>query len=166
MKKTTFTSTEIERIRSLNEKLLKEEERIKVFYNQYLKPFHEQLHSQQIIDDINVNSRLLVFTNNAACNQRHNVVEGNSIAEISWWCPSILIDDVNDIDDDNWNELRGLNSEHPLSKLPFCYTMHVLAFDTTELEWKDLLEIDDVWLEFKVDYQFITHKELAARCKS
>lgn len=159
MKKTIFTPTEIQRFKLLNEKLLKKEEQIKVFYSQSLKPFHDFLIENETTECIVICQELSVFSNNAICNKRHNAEEGDPIAEINSWFPNNFIEPYSKLGENyNWNELKSLNSEHPLAELHFCYTMHVLAFDTTELEWEDLLEIDDVWMEFKVRYQFHTNR--------
>lgn len=154
--KTRFANIPTERLERLNEKLRNEEKRLEQFYLRHLQPFREQLRSHGIVDDINVDYRLLVFSTSPLCNERHNVEEGDAIAEINFWSPEIIWSEAN-IMDDNWNELRSIPG-HPLAGLHFCYTMHILAFDTPALTWEDIIDIDDVWLEIKTDYQFFTDK--------
>ena len=143
-----FSPTNIERIKNLNSKLKKEEERIRLFANELNLTLKKQVQEKQI-DDFNFQQSFCVFSNNAACNKRHNVEEGNPIWEDKAFV--LFGDDTEEsFFEDNWNELHA---PHPLAHLFFCYTMHCLIFHS-KLAWQDIVDIDDVWIELKVDYQF------------
>jgi len=58
--------------------------------------------------------------------------------------------------EDNWNHIQGYDKTHPLADIPFCYTMYCVAL-YSGLPWEDVLCIDDVWLELKIDYQFLSN---------
>lgn len=59
----------------------------------------------------------------------------------------------------NWNEFQ-FREGHPLQSIRMCYTMHSMVFDTHILSWDDLLNVDNVWIEFHVDFQFFTNKDM------
>jgi hypothetical protein len=146
-----FSEEDIGRIKRLNFKLKKEEERVRFFSNKLISSLKSQEHAEHI-DDFNFSAHIAFFSSNPACNKRHNVEEGDPIAEERH--VNLFNERIDDsFYDDNWNELVGLSPEHPLAKIPFCYSMHCLAFhcDTT---WQDIVDIDDVWITLKVDYQF------------
>ena len=58
---------------------------------------------------------------------------------------------------ENWIE-EGNSMTKVFPQLHICYAMHIILYDSG-LDWEDILAIDDVWLEIKVDYQFWTKKD-------
>ncbi len=145
----SFSPINIERIKNLNSKLKKEETRIRLFANELNLKLKKQAQEKQI-DDFNFEQSFCVFSNNADCNKRQYAEEGNPI----WEDKTFLIfgedPEEESFYNDNWNELHP---PHPLAHLFFCYTMHCLIFHS-QLSWQDIVDIDDVWIELKVDYQF------------
>ena len=76
----SFSIANLERIKALNHKLKKEEERIRPFANQLYLALKKQV-EEKLIDDYNIVSGLCVFSNNATCNKRHKTVNGDPVWE-------------------------------------------------------------------------------------
>ncbi len=53
----------------------------------------------------------------------------------------------------NWNEVAIMDPKHPISHQHHCYLLYVLYYNYP-LSWSDILEIESVWIDLKVDYQF------------
>jgi hypothetical protein len=130
-----------------------QEERIRHFAEGLKLTLKKQLEEKQI-DDFNFDTLFCVFSSNAACNLRHHVEEGDPIWEDKAYT---MYRDFTEESfyEDNWNELHAT---HPLGHLNFCYTMHCLVFHS-KLSWQDIVDIDDVWIELKVDYQFFVENK-------
>lgn len=145
-----FTEIRLTRIRALNTKLKLEEQRVKLFAEELRKNLNT-LKGNKTIDDFNFECCLSAFTSNMACNKRHGFKEdGDPIYKESYF--SLFNDNKDDtFYNDNWNELPP---EHPLGNEYFCYSMHCILFHAHELSWQDILVIDSVWIDLKVDYQF------------
>ena len=122
-----FSPENIERIKSLSDKLKKEEVRIRHFASELKLTLKKQLQEKQI-DDYNFETRFCVFSSNAACNIRHQVEEGDPIWEDKSY--TMYLDDQEEsFYEDNWNEYQWNELDsHPLGHLFFCYTMHCLVF--------------------------------------
>lgn len=148
--KFNFTETRLKRIRALNAKLKLEETRVRAFADELTKNLNG-LKDNKTIDDFNFERCLSVFTSNMACNKRHGFKEdGDAIYQEPYF--SLFSDNKDDtFYNDNWNELPP---EHPLGNEYFCYSMHCILFHAYELSWQDVLAIDCVWIELKIDYQF------------
>ena len=143
-----FTEECIERVRLLNELLRKEEQRVLAFSKKKLWSLDE-FKRLGTIDDYNFDCVLQVFSDNDDCNKRNDVEEGNPIYENYLTIFGKNQDDCFFTDD--WNELYA---EHPLRHIPICYSMHCI-YSHSHLTWEDILQIDDVWIDIKVDYQFM-----------
>jgi len=142
----------IDKIRSLNQKVVIEEKRIR-FFAEKLRVGLSSMRKEQLIDDFNFDSHLCVLSYDPDYVKEKNLEEGDSI-----WDDNIYTL-FNDFDDetrfsDNWNELPP---EHTFGNEFFCYTMHCICFHS-DLEWKDIIAIDDVLFDLKVEYQFFTNK--------
>lgn len=148
--KFNFTKTHLDSIKTLNTKLKKEETRIRLFAEELTKTLN-RFKENKIVDDFNYECRLGVFTSNMACNRRHGFKEdGDPIYQESYL--SLFKNYTNnEFYNGNWNELP---LEHPLGNEHFCYSMHCILFHAHELSWQDVLAIDNVWIDLKVDYQF------------
>lgn len=145
-----FSKNDILKIRDLNAKLKQEETRIRAFADELSKTL-TTLKGNKTIDDLNFECCLSIYTSNMACNKRHGFKEdGNPIYE----APLLLFNYNTDAEfyTDNWNELPP---EHPLGNEYFCYSTHCILFHAHALIWQDVLAIDCVWIDLKVDYQFI-----------
>ena len=149
IEKFTFSAINIEKIRNLNIKLKKEEDRVMVFARQ----LHDGLIGQKKenrIDDFNIHSSLAVFSSDSSCNKRNHVEKGDPI----WEDPFFLLfgESTDDIFyTDNWNE-QSVDSS--LRNEFFCYSMHCVCFHS-HLTWQDIVDIDIVYIELKIDYQFL-----------
>ena len=143
-----FTEERIERVRLLNNLLRKEEQRVLAFSKKTLWSLDE-FKRLGTIDDYNFDCELQVFSDNDDCNKRNNVEEGNPIYENYLTIFGKNKDDCFFTDD--WNELYA---EHPLRHIPFCYSMHCI-YSHSHLTWEDIVQIDDVWIDLKVDFQFM-----------
>jgi len=146
-----FDKEAVERIKQLNDTLKKEEKRIYEFSLQLRRSLNFMKNEKQI-DDFNIFQEYSLFSKNEECNKRNNVEEGDPI----WMdkASSHFIHNKKEHDlffMENWNELAP---EHPLGNLEFCYSMHCICFHS-RLSWQDLIDVDDVWIELKVDYQFL-----------
>ena len=147
--KFSFSEGNSQSLKELNIKLKNEEIRIRIFAN-HLKGLLENQKSERKIDDFNFLSSLSVFSNNTECNKRNNVELGDPIWVDKSYILFLKEDEILYLD--NWNEFH---STHPIGKEFFCYSMHCICFHS-HLEWRDILEIDEVWMELKVDYQFFS----------
>src|SRR5690554_2889956 len=156
-----FTQENIETIASLNARIRKEELRIREHLF-ILRAQLDDLVSRNLIDDFNIDFDLLVFTDNEVINQKHNIEEGDPIYK-----SVTLTEGQFEWDDmffENWNEYQ-FDKSHPLSSLNFCYTMHDIVFHSRHLDWDDIVAISDIWLEMKVDYQFLLDKDYVAEIR-
>ena len=147
-----FTEEAIEKIRLLSENLQKQELRIQPFGQETLKKL-ELMKEQQTIDDFNIDYELMVFSDDADCNKRNNVEGGDPIYKT--YLPHLRHDSNDMFFTDDWNELH---ETHPLRHLRFCYSMHCIAFHS-DLSWADIVQIDAVWMDVKVDFQFMFNTE-------
>ena len=135
------------RVKSLNEKLKKEEIRIRAFAES-LRISLEKQKEGKVFDDYNFQTQLLLFSNNKACNKRHGVEEGDSFYEDK--CYTMFEDFIDEkFYTDDWDCGMGIIPKDE----GMCYTMHCIC-EHSDLEWQDILDIEDVWIELKVDYQF------------
>ena len=147
-----FTKENIEKIIHINDLLKKEEERILPFAQKLYASLEQSLEQKEIYD-YNFNSNLQVYSLVDACNKRHNCEEGDYIYAESFSLFGKHNLDANDIFyTDNWN--LYLKGDHPLANIPFCYSMHCICFHSG-LSWQDILDIGFVWIDLKVDYQFM-----------
>lgn len=146
-----FSEEDIQFLRKLNEKLRKEELRFLTLHDQ-LKPQLTALCNQQVIDDFKYEMDLTVFAKDRKCNARHDVEYGDPILEDKIWR---LFTGEGDrkLLDDNWI-FQFTGKDHPLSDVPCC-TMYRIVY--SRLLWEDILCIDDVWLELKIHYQFLSN---------
>ena len=146
-----FTEERIERVRLLNDLLRKEEQRVRSFSLKTLSTLRE-LESIGIIDDYNFDTVLEAYSENEECNKRNKLEEGEPIYQ-DYLC--IFREETDEcFFTDDWNELHA---EHPLRHIPFCYSMHCI-YSHSELTWEDILQIDTVWIDVKVDFQFKIEK--------
>ena len=143
-----FTEENINKLKRLNDKLKKEEQRIYKFSFQ-LEESVNRMKIEKKIDDYNIYQEFSLFSSNEDCNKKHKVVAGDPI----WIDRTFNLFFYNKDDmfySENWNELVP---EHPLGGIEFCYTMHCICFHSC-LTWQDLIDVDDIWIELKVNYQF------------
>jgi len=147
-----FTEQIISTLLQLNERLKKEELRIKPFWEKLVASLEQQV-KDKVIDDYNLKSELAFFSDDKFYKRLYKECEGNPI----WQDTTYLLfsnhkyEDHKELYIDDWNEF---GEDHPMAKIPFCYTMHCLVFHSP-MAWEDILRIDDVWIELKVEHQFL-----------
>ena len=145
-----ITQKVINKLHRLNTKLRLEQERIFPFYNK-LKKVNDKLVSNNSIDDCNINLVIHCFSNDYHYLDLDPELEGSSIYETECLsCMTHLEDEKNLIDD--WQD-GGVPAS--LRHFKHCYPFHHL-YDHTCLTWFDLSLIDEIWMEIKVDYQFLS----------
>jgi hypothetical protein len=132
----------LEKLDVINEKLRQEEKRIFYQYRSIEKQCKQMVMNKEI-DDYNIE----IVTNlwNDAYYKRHDPeVEGNPFYDMSF------------VDFMNWQEGEEYNpaSHNPFYGVEYCRTFYCLVFHCHDLTWFDLYNIDEVWMEIKVDYQF------------
>ncbi len=149
-----FTEEHIYKIKHLNDLLRKEEQRVRSFSLKTLGTLRE-LKSMGIIDDYNFDTVLEAYSENEECNKRNKLEEGEPIYQDYLGIFREETDECFFTDD--WNELP---TEHPLRHIPFCYSMHCI-YSHSELTWENILQIDTVWMDVKVDYQFMFNMKKA-----
>ena len=143
-----FSETDIQKIRELNNKLKKEESRILAFATQIHNSIGKLI-TDKVIDEFNFDTSLSVYSSNPECNKRNITREGNPFWEVKGFSLfNSFTDEV--FYSDNWNELP---KDHPLGNEFFCYSMHCI-WGHSGLTWQDIVDIDAVWIDLKVDYQF------------
>jgi len=146
-----FSEENIEKIRHIND-LLKKEEQLALAYAQRLHASIKESRGKKELWDYNFHTCLQVFTAKVSMQQMLDTDEDNHIYEedISLFNEMMLKAD-NSFYTGNWNEYQQTN--HPLANIPFCYSMHCIAFHS-DLTWQDILDIAYIWIELKVDYLF------------
>lgn len=148
-----FTSRYIEKLKSLNSQINKEEKRL-TDLEKKLRPHLKELLDAGEIDDSNFYFKMQCFSDNTKCNKRHKVEEGDPIFEYEFHSTDYFVGGENENEEEgNWNEYKYHEQDYaPVSELPFCFSMHWLVFHS-DLSWQDLADIDYVWFDLKIDYQ-------------
>lgn len=145
-----ITPTQFIQFKELLEKVNNEEKRAIKFGRKLRKQLDALLQKKQI-DDYNFDCKLSCFSSDTKINKKFNTEEGNPIYESFYR----IIDKEDETI--NWKE-NYLTNGSPLDDLFFSYAMHCICWDSN-LSFEDILAIDDIWIDIKVDYQFFTNKE-------
>tara|TARA_R110000868_G_scaffold146772_2_gene367762 strand:- start:1916 stop:2479 length:564 start_codon:yes stop_codon:yes gene_type:complete len=140
-----FNESDIAKLELLNTKLLLEEKRIFPFYKSLLKE-NNNLVAKGLIDDFNIHL-IVTFYRTKYYEDLFPESEHDFIVETP--CDFMMRQDKDHYVEDDWRETHMIK----LSHFKHCYTFHHL-YDHTELLLFDVCQIDDVWLDLKVDYQF------------
>lgn len=149
-----LNSQQIEQIRVLNAKIRQEELRMRKQYFE-LKNHFENLVSQNLMGDFNMfDFRISVWSYDDEFNKKHKVETGDPFYESNLLSSNYFEDDESFFM--NWNEAQYFGTD-TLALMDFCWTMHNIVYHS-HLDWEDILAIEDVWLEIKVDLQFWTKK--------
>lgn len=142
--------TQLVQFKGLLEKVNNEEKRATEFGRKLRKQLDELL-EKQLIDDYNFDCELSCFSSDTEVNKKHNTEEGNPIYESFY---RILDEEDETI---NWKESYFTNGT-PLDDLFFSYAMHSICWHSN-LSFEDILTIESIWIDIKIDYQFFTNKE-------
>jgi hypothetical protein len=134
-----------EKIILLNEKLRAEEIRIFDQYRLIEKNCNLML-KNKIIDGFNMHFELSLF-NNKHYKKYEPSLYGNSFFQ---HVENFIIHQCVEA---KYN-FKSYN-EFVFPEINHCYSFHSLYEHCNELTWFDIYNIDEVWMEIKVDYQFI-----------
>lgn len=146
-----LSEKQFEIFKILKDKVEKEEQRA-IELGKQLKIQLDEMVKSGIIDDYNFDTNLMCFTSSKKVNKKYNVEEGDPIAECFWYfLPKEGLEFS-----DGWNE-SYFTKGTLLEDMYFGFAMHCICFDSN-LAIDDILAIDDVWIDIKVDYQFFTEK--------
>lgn len=135
----------------LNDKVRKEEVKAYDLFKK-LKPRLKRMVKNQEIGDYNIWEKMEVYSSDEAVCEKHGVEVGNplySAPEFTFGCDEEFFQM-------NWNEWK--DPDGPVAKFHFGYAMHCILFHS-HLDMDDILKIDDIWIEIKVDYQFGTRMQ-------
>ena len=147
-----LTNENIEKIKHINDLLKKEEVRVRSFAEKLRAKLNTSVRESEIWD-YNYRTNLAVFSGDVACNKRNMTTDGNPIYEerIGLYGNKSHGDTDEMFYSDDWN--LYCPEGHPLNNIPFCYTMHCIAFHSN-LTWQDIVDIAYIWIELKVGYLF------------
>ena len=81
----------------------------------------------------------------------NTVEEGDSICSFEMLGVEEYFDDKTDIPYDDWNTFFR---NEKISHIKMTYTMHSLC-EHTDLTWQQIIDIDEIWWDFKIDFQRI-----------
>lgn len=135
------------KIVSLNEKLKKEERRV---FNQYrlIEKNCNSMVENKLIDDFNIEVELMFWNNNHYkkfdCSRN-----GNPFFTTN---DNFIIHQTEETYNDSPH--NDHHDKAPFPDINHCYSFHSLYDHCCELTWFDIYNIDEVWIEIKINYQF------------
>ena len=148
-------STELdEKLVLLNDTLREEEKKV---FNQYRK-IEKQcklLVDYKEIEDFNIQLES-EYWNNKHYKKYDPEIYGNPFYKNTWdpFMGSRQIEEEYDNSCSNTvSQMCFIPKDSLIAKANHCYSFHHL-YDHTDLTWFDIYNIDEVWIEIKVDYQF------------
>lgn len=139
-----------EKIILLNEKLRHEEKRIFVAYRQLEKQCMLMV-ANKTIEDYNITVELS-FWNKKHYKKYEPSVYGNPFFEHSH---SFMLFQEHE-SEYNPKQFNEHQSNSPFPEIDQCFSFTYLIYSCHELTWFYIYNIDEVWMEIKVDYQFFT----------
>ena len=80
-----------------------------------------------------------------------SVEEGDSICDFEMINIDDYFEDKNDIPHEDWNLFHRIPE---IKDIKMSYTMHCLC-EHTDLTWQQIVDIDMIWWDFKIDFQRI-----------
>lgn len=141
-----FNETSITKLQELNKKLRLEEQRIFPFYRKLIQD-NKKLVQDKIIDDFNLAVVISTFSNKHY-RDLDPELEGNSIIETD--CHFMRLQEGEVYFEEDWVDYSVPDC---FRNFKHCYSFHHL-YDHTDLTWYDLMIIEDIWFDIKIDYQF------------
>ena len=142
----TNSKTNHAKLKYINELFCKEERRIKKVSDKLILNLRKQK-LNKTIDDYNLETSYSVFTKNKKCNKKYSIENGNPFYIDNSYLLFRENIELNFYKDD-WIEELNLKFD-----FKFCYTMHCLMYHSS-LPLEDILNIDEIWIELKINYQF------------
>jgi len=141
-----FSGEQVTKLNHLNELLKKQEKRL-LMLSKKLQSSLIEYEEKKEIDHYRLDCLLQVFIENDKCHIKNDKDKGTLIYEESLFIyEKEKLNDLFYTDDWNW-----LDSSHSFSKISFCYSMYCIA-SKSKLTWEDILLIDYIWIDIKVDY--------------
>ena len=144
-----FTEEQTEKINHINNLLRKEQKWLLNFTRKTRALLRDYINLEKI-KDYKFYYVLKVFSDNSDCNKRNKVEQGKPIYTMRRNLSAKETDGFFLTDDWSGNYLAS--QSHPFSKFHFCYSMHCIVFHSG-LSWEDILQIDTVSVDVKVDFQ-------------
>lgn len=137
-----------EKIVLLNEKLRQEEMRV---FDQYrlIEKNCNIMVKNKAIDDFNIQVEL-AYWNNKHYKKYEPSIYGNPFFQSTDNFMTMQRGEI-EYNPEPHNEHHD---KAPFSEINHCYSFHNLYDHCRELTWFDIYNIDEVWMEIKVDYQF------------
>lgn len=137
-----------EKLVLLNKKLQQEERRIFYQYRKIQKQCVQMIGNKEI-DDFNIEV-IVKYWNNKHYKKYEPSIDGNPFFETN--CVGDFMTFQQEADYNSFRHNENHN-QAPFPEINHCYSFHHL-YDHTNLTWFDIYNIDEVWMEIKVDYQF------------
>jgi hypothetical protein len=138
----------------LNDKLREEEKKVFIQYKKIEKQCKLMFDNKEIQDfNIDIESS---YWNNKHYKKYDPEIYGNPFYINTWdsFMGSRQMDDEYDNSCSNTvSQMRFIPQDSLIAKTNHCYSFHHL-YDHTDLTWFDIYNIDEVWMEIKVDYQY------------
>jgi hypothetical protein len=138
-----------EKLTLVNEKLILEEKRVFLAHRQ-LEKVCKLMVKNKTIDDFNIDIELS-FYNKKHYKKYEPSIYGNPFFKST--------DDFMLFQKHEAEYNAEPHNEHrinaPLPEINHCYSFHSL-YDHSHLTWFDIYNIDEVWMEIKIDYQFFS----------
>lgn len=144
----TLKKADTKKIKLLIEKIKEKESKATSYYFCLYECIIKHL-DEKVIDEFNIITEISFFSDCTKTNKKYEVELGNPIYEGKEYC---LVFE-NKQYSLKYDDYIIINYE----KISITYAMHCLL-DHSELELSDILKINDIWIEIKVDYQFSTLK--------
>jgi len=144
-----FTNEAILKLREINETLQEQAFRIRKQV-EIIYAFQQKLLKDKTIDDYEIEVEMQCW-NNKYYRRWNEEFYGNPF--YSDYILHLFDEKIDNIFfTDNWNEYQYC-TDHPLAKEFHCYFFHHL-YDHTYLAWKDILRIEEIWIEVYARNQF------------
>jgi hypothetical protein len=145
-----WTQEVYDKLTLVNEKLKHEEKRVFLAYRQIEKNCKLMI-KNKVIDDFNIDIECSFFNKNYY-KKYEPFIDGNPFFKTT---DSFMLFQNKEAE----YNTESYYEQHINSLLPgidHCYSFHSLYDHCHELTWFDIYNIDEVWMEIKIDYQFFS----------
>lgn len=146
-----FNDSVFQKLERLNEMLLHEEKRIFVQYR-VIEANAKLLVEKGLIDDYEIEIEMSCW-NDFYYQSIDPEMEGNPFFEV--WDSFMMFQENETYEFKDFTE-RSLTGDTPITKFDHCYSFHFLYYHHYDLTWFDINNIDEIWMDIKVDYQFFS----------
>jgi hypothetical protein len=146
-----FNDGVYQKLERLNEMLLNEEKRIFVQYRA-IEANAKLLVEKVLIDDYNIEIRMSCWNENYI-RLIDPELDGDPFFET--WNSFMGFQEKESYEPIDFTE-RSLTGDAPITKFDHCYSFHDLYYHHYDLTWFDICNIEEIWMDIKVDYQFFS----------